>query len=135
MPYKYEFYVKQSNYCTSWGLTQPRNTLHLSHPFTISLPVYLIHHLPIQIHFLPSNKLGCVTSSPSLHPLFCASNAPANNSHLILYISYRLNEGHCKPSCDSAIAQAKYCNSFQLTHTPRGNHAQSIVIREQWRPK
>ena len=29
-----------------------------------------------------------------------------------------------------AVAQAKYCNSFQLTHMPRGNHD-----REQWRPK
>ena len=26
-----------------------------------------------------------------------------------------------------AVAQAKYCNSFQLTHMPRGNHAQSIA--------
>ena len=26
-----------------------------------------------------------------------------------------------------AVAQAKYCNSFQLTHKPRGNHAQSIA--------
>ena len=25
------------------------------------------------------------------------------------------------------VAQAKYCNSFQLTHMPRGNHAQSIA--------
>ena len=24
-----------------------------------------------------------------------------------------------------AVAQANYCNSFQLTHMPRGNHAQS----------
>ena len=26
-----------------------------------------------------------------------------------------------------AVAQAKYCNKFQLTHMPRGNHAQSIA--------
>ena len=26
-----------------------------------------------------------------------------------------------------SVAQAKYCNSFQLTHMPRGNHAQSIA--------
>ena len=26
-----------------------------------------------------------------------------------------------------AVAQAKYCNSLQLTHMPRGNHAQSIA--------
>ena len=26
-----------------------------------------------------------------------------------------------------AIAQAKYCNSFQLMHMPRGTHAQSIA--------
>ena len=32
-----------------------------------------------------------------------------------------------------AVAQAKYCNTFQLTHMPRGNHAP--VDREQWRPK
>ena len=24
-------------------------------------------------------------------------------------------------------SEAKYCNSFQLTHRPRGNHAQSIA--------
>ena len=27
----------------------------------------------------------------------------------------------------SYIAKARYCNSFQLTHMPRGNHAQSIA--------
>ena len=27
----------------------------------------------------------------------------------------------------SYVAQAKYCNSFQLTHMPRGNHPQSIA--------
>ena len=26
-----------------------------------------------------------------------------------------------------SVAQAKYCNTFQLTHMPRGNHAQSIA--------
>ena len=26
-----------------------------------------------------------------------------------------------------AVAQAKYCNSFHLTHMPRGNHDQSIM--------
>ena len=26
-----------------------------------------------------------------------------------------------------AVAQAKYCDTFQLTHMPRGNHAQSIA--------
>ena len=32
-----------------------------------------------------------------------------------------------QPRLRLAVAQAKYCNSFQLTHMPRGNHAQSIV--------
>ena len=32
-----------------------------------------------------------------------------------------------QPQLRLAIAQAKYCNMFQLTHTPRGNHTQSIV--------
>ena len=27
-----------------------------------------------------------------------------------------------------AVAQATYCNTFQLTHMPRGNHAQSVAI-------
>ena len=31
------------------------------------------------------------------------------------------------PRLRLAVAQAKYCNSFQLTHMPRGNHAQSIA--------
>ena len=35
-----------------------------------------------------------------------------------------------QPRLRLAVAQAKYCNSFQLTHMPRGNHAQSIA-REQ----
>ena len=30
------------------------------------------------------------------------------------------------PRC-LAVAQANYCNSFQLTHMPRGNRAQSIA--------
>ena len=32
-----------------------------------------------------------------------------------------------QPRLRLAVAQAKYCNSFQLTHMPRGNHAQSIA--------
>ena len=32
-----------------------------------------------------------------------------------------------QPRLRIAIAQAKYCNTFQLTHMPRGNHAQSIA--------
>ena len=32
-----------------------------------------------------------------------------------------------QPRLRLAVAQAKYCNSFQLTHTPRGTHAQSIA--------
>ena len=32
-----------------------------------------------------------------------------------------------QPRLRLAVAQAKYCNSFQLTHMPRGNHAQSIT--------
>ena len=33
------------------------------------------------------------------------------------------NEGQ-PPFHSRAVAQAKYCSSFQLTHMPRGNHAQ-----------
>ena len=29
--------------------------------------------------------------------------------------------------CNSLVAQTSYCNSFQLTHMPRGNHAESIA--------
>ena len=32
-----------------------------------------------------------------------------------------------QPAVATAIAQANYCNTFQLTHMPRGNHAQSIA--------
>ena len=34
---------------------------------------------------------------------------------------------HKAAALQPAVAQAKYCNTFQLTHTPRGNHAQSIA--------
>ena len=34
---------------------------------------------------------------------------------------------HKVAALQPAVAQAKYCNSFQLTHMPHGNHAQSIV--------
>ena len=32
-----------------------------------------------------------------------------------------------QPRLRLAVAQAKYCNTFQLTHMPRGNHAQAIA--------
>ena len=32
-----------------------------------------------------------------------------------------------QPRLRLAIAQANYCSSFQLTHMPHGNHAQSIA--------
>ena len=32
-----------------------------------------------------------------------------------------------QPRLRLAVAQAKYCNSFQLTHMPQGNYAQSIA--------
>ena len=32
-----------------------------------------------------------------------------------------------QPRLRLAVAQVKYCNTFQLTHMPRGNHAQSIA--------
>ena len=34
---------------------------------------------------------------------------------------------HKVAALQPAIAQAKYCSTFQLTHMPRGNHAQSIA--------
>ena len=57
---------------------------------------------------------------------------------LAAFLSHTLTRGNRTPgSCDAtpvvtrrsalAVAQAKYCNSFQLTHTPRGTHAQSIA--------
>ena len=43
--------------------------------------------------------------------------------------SYRAREDLCTvlAALQPAVAQAKYCNKFQLTHMPRGNHAQSIA--------
>ena len=32
-----------------------------------------------------------------------------------------------QPQLRLAVAQSKYCNTFQLMHMPRGNHAQSIA--------
>ena len=34
---------------------------------------------------------------------------------------------HKVAALQPAVVQAKYCNTFQLTHMPRGNHAQSIA--------
>ena len=53
------------------------------------------------------------------------------------YRVYRLcdiiSRGNCTPGSRVATpvatrhSEAKYCNSFQLTHRPRGNHALSIA--------
>ena len=45
---------------------------------------------------------------------------------------YRAREDLCKvaalqPAVALAQAKYRYCNKFQLTHMPRGNHAQSIA--------
>ena len=34
---------------------------------------------------------------------------------------------HKVAALQPAVVQGKYCNAFQLTHIPRGNHAQSIA--------
>ena len=44
---------------------------------------------------------------------------------------------HCLATsvlCLANQSEARYCNSFQLTHRPRGNHTQSIASK-LWRPK
>ena len=48
-------------------------------------------------------------------------------SEIILECSQVLFIAALQPRLRLAVAQAKYCNSFQLTHMPRGNHAQSIA--------
>ena len=37
---------------------------------------------------------------------------------------------HKVASLQPAVAHAMYCNLFQLTHMPRGNHAQSIASND-----
>ena len=68
----------------------------------------------------------------SVHLLTCCRRCP----NLAFYLSQ--SRGNRTPGSRDAtpvvtrhsalaVAQAKYCNSFQLTHTPRGTHAQSIA--------
>ena len=53
------------------------------------------------------------------------------NDYIILYYITRGNRTPgsrvATPVATRRSAEAKYCNSFQLTHRPRGNHAQSIA--------
>ena len=40
---------------------------------------------------------------------------------------HKLHVAALQPRLRLAVAQGKYCNTFQLTHMPHGTHAQSIA--------
>ena len=48
-------------------------------------------------------------------------------SLLVFLLSYRGATALLVAPVATRRSEAKYCNSFQLTHRPRGNHAQSIT--------
>ena len=87
---------------------------------------------------------------PTLFPYFLPFWYPYILSHFqMFFITCIYTRGNRTPGsrvatgCDSTVAQARYCNSFQLTHMPREDRASSVDVRQrrsielsqQWRPK